>query len=142
MAFGLLELGLPELRLVERDLPNAEKLAEAVRSAEPGLSVWVSSDVAEATAEVDGLINCTPVGMEGYEGTPVPRDLMSEASWAFDAAYTPPDTQFLREAEVAGLEIISGEELFFYQGLHAFSLFHDREFEESALRDVVAEHAT
>ena len=138
VAFGLLELGLQELRLVERDLPKAEMLAAALRSVEPGLAVKVTSDLSEATAEADGLVNCTPVGMVGYEGTPVPRGLMTGASWAFDAVYTPPDTQFLREAETACLAIISGEELFFYQGLHAFSVFHGREIDEAALRDIVA----
>lgn len=138
VAFGLLELGLQELRLVERDLPKAEMLAAALRSAEPGLAVKVTSDLSKATAEADGLVNCTPVGMVGYEGTPVPRGLMTGASWAFDAVYTPPDTQFLHEAEAAGLAIISGEELFFYQGLHAFSVFHGREIDEAALRDIVA----
>ena len=36
VAFGLLDLGMTDLRLVERDLPKAEALAEALRAAAPG----------------------------------------------------------------------------------------------------------
>jgi sugar phosphate isomerase/epimerase/shikimate 5-dehydrogenase len=73
-----------------------------------------------------GLVNCTPVGMVGYDGTPVPRVLMAGASWAFDAVYTPADTLFLRDAAAEGLVTLSGWELYFYQGLHAFAVFHGR----------------
>lgn len=142
VAFGLLELGVTELRLVERDAPKAEALAAMLRAAAPGLSVGVTGDAAEGAAGADGLINCTPVGMAGYDGTPLPRDLMSGASWAFDAVYTPVETEFLRDAAAAGLEVISGYELFFFQGLHAVSVFHGRDVDEAALRRALVEEAS
>ena len=46
VAFGLIELGLEELALVERDLPKAEALAAALTAAAPGLAVAVTGDVA------------------------------------------------------------------------------------------------
>ena len=141
VAFALLELGLSDLRLVERDLARADALALALRAAAPGLPVHATGNVTEGTAGADGLINCTPVGMVGYEGTPVPRELMAGASWAFDAVYTPPDTTFLRDAAAAGLGIVSGEDLFFYQGLHAFEVFHGRAVDEARLRNALAGEA-
>ena len=39
VAFGLVDLGMTELRLVERDLPKAEALAEALQAAVPALAV-------------------------------------------------------------------------------------------------------
>ena len=141
VAFGLLELGATELRLVERELPRAEALARALRSAAPDLPVLVTGDVTEGTAGAQGLINCTPVGMVGHEGTPVPRALMAGAGWAFDAVYTPPDTEFLRDASAEGLAVVSGEDLFFYQGLHAFEVFHGRPVDEGVLRAALAAEA-
>ena len=139
VAFGLLELGLTELRLVERDLPKAEALAAAVRAAGRDVTVTVTGNATEGSAGADGLVNCTPVGMVGYDGTPLPRALMNGASWVFDAVYTPIDTQFLRDASAEGMQVISGEELFFYQGLHAFSIFHGRDLPEADLRRSLAE---
>ncbi len=139
VAFGLMDLGLEALRLVERDLEKAELLAAALRAARPGLEVTVTSKVASGADGAAGLINCTPVGMVGYDGTPVPRDLMASARWAFDAVYTPVDTEFLRDAEAEGLKIMSGYELFFYQGVNAFELFCGRHVDETALRRALLE---
>jgi shikimate dehydrogenase len=101
----------------------------------------VTGNVAEGTAGASGLINCTPVGMVGYEGTPVPRGLMEGAEWAFDAVYTPVDTQFLTDAAAEGLAVMSGWELYFYQGQHAFGIFHGRPIEEAVLRQALEEAA-
>ena len=139
VAFGLLALGLTELRLVERDLPKAEALAAALRAASPALNVTVTGNITEGTAGAAGLVNCTPMGMVGYDGTPVPRDLMAGAEWAFDAVYTPVDTQFLVDAEAEGVAIMSGYELYFYQGIHAYAIFHGREIDENTLRQALQE---
>ena len=139
VAFGLIDLGMTELRLVERDLPKAEALAEALRAAAPGVRVTCTTDAAAGAAGAAGLVNCTPVGMVGYEGTPLPRAAMAGADWAFDAVYTPVDTQFLRDAEAEGLKILSGYELYFYQGLHAITLFQGCEVDEAVLRQALKE---
>ncbi|QDL92425.1 shikimate dehydrogenase [Paroceanicella profunda] len=139
VAFGLIELGLTRLCIVERDLPKAEALAGALRAAAPGLEVVVTGNAAEGSAGAAGLVNCTPVGMVGYGGTPLERPLMKGAEWVFDAVYTPLVTPFLADAEAEGLAIMSGYELFFYQGLHAVEIFHGRPVDEAALRAALKE---
>lgn len=139
VVYGLIQLGVTGLRLVERDLPKAEALAEALVAARPGLPVTVTGDAAQGARGADGLINCTPVGMVGYEGTPLDRGRMSGARWAFDAVYTPIDTQFLIDARKEGLDVMSGYELFFYQGLHAFGIFCGINLDETALRRALKE---
>lgn len=141
VAFGLLELGLRHLTLVERDLKKAEALADALRVEVPDLRAGVTDDVAGGAVGAAGIINCTPVGMVGYDGTPVPRALMKGAEWAFDAVYTPVDTQFLKDAEAEGLQVVSGWELYFYQGLHAYEIFHGRPIDEARLRQALMEGA-
>lgn len=138
VAFGLIALGLSEIRIVERDLAKAEALADALRAAKPGLTVRVTGEVAEGAKGAAGLVNCTPVGMVGYEGTPLPRPLMAGAHWAFDAVYTPVDTEFLKDAEAEGLTVISGYELFFYQGVDAWDIFVGRPLDQAALREALA----
>ncbi len=134
VAFGLITLGLDELRIVERDLAKAERLAIALRAARAGVGITVTDDATKGAAGAFGLVNCTPVGMDGHEGTPLPRTMMRGAEWAFDAVYTPVDTLFLTDAEAEGLAIISGYELFFSQGVDAWRLFAGQEVDQTALR--------
>lgn len=134
VAFGLIGLGARELRLVDRDKGKAEAMADAILKAAPQTKVSLWDTAEEAAAGASGLINCTPVGMVGYEGTPLAASAMSGARWAFDAVYTPADTQFLQDAAAAGLSVISGWELFFYQGVHAWKLFAGKPLDEDHLR--------
>jgi shikimate dehydrogenase len=137
IAFALLGLGLEEIYFVERDLAKAEGLAAALVQARPGLRAAVSADPAIA-ADAHGLINCSPIGMVGYEGTPLPAAHMTGAAWAFDAVYTPIETQFLGDAAAAGLTVISGYELFFHQGLDAWRIFSGQPVDPAALRAALA----
>ncbi|MEQ9642171.1 MAG: shikimate dehydrogenase [Alphaproteobacteria bacterium] len=130
VAFGLVELGLEELRLVDLDQPKAEALAAVLRRTRPGLRI----EVATTPAQADGIVNCTPVGMVGYGGTPVDPALLRNARWVFDAVYTPLRTPLLNDAAAAGLKVLSGYELFFYQGLHAFEIFCGCALDEAAMR--------
>ncbi len=139
VAFGLAGLGARTLRLVDRDPAKAEALAEALHSVAPDMesSIWLSAE--KAAEGCTGLINCTPVGMVGYEGTPLAPGAIAGAGWVFDAVYTPVHTQFLQDAEAAGLKVISGWELFFYQGVHAWKLFSGAGLDEAALRAALLE---
>ncbi|MHA6345456.1 shikimate dehydrogenase family protein [Roseivivax sp. CAU 1761] len=134
VAFALVALGGTEIRLVDRDRGKAERLAAELRRAAPDLAVAVGSDAAEAASGAAGLINCTPLGMDGRGGSPLPAAAMAGAAWAFDAVYTPRDTLFMRDAEAAGLDLVSGWELFFYQGVHAWELFAGAPLDEARLR--------
>ncbi|MFD1745098.1 shikimate dehydrogenase family protein [Rhizobium helianthi] len=134
VAFGLVELGCRHLNLFDRDQARAKGLAAAVRQAAPDLIVEVVSSADDAVEGADGLINCTPLGMVGYAGSAVPESGLTGARWAFDAVYTPVDTEFLLAAKAAGLSIMSGYELFFFQGVDAFRLFTGRDVDQAALR--------
>lgn len=134
IAYGLVELGARELRLVDRDAPKAAALADELAAFAPGTTVAAWGDAEAAAVGVQGLVNSTPVGMVGYGGTPLPGSAMTGVEWAFDAVYTPTDTQFLGDAAAAGAALISGWELFFYQGVHAWKHFSGTPLDEAALR--------
>ncbi|KGJ02858.1 shikimate dehydrogenase [Paracoccus halophilus] len=139
VAFGLIALGMTEFRIADRDLPKAQALAAALGAARPGLTVLTGTDAAELAAGASGIVNCTPVGMVGYEGTPLPRAHLQGAAWAFDAVYTPVDTQFLQDAAAEGLQVISGYELFIGQGLDSWTLFTGLPLDEARLRQDLAD---
>lgn len=139
VAFGLVALGLSEIRIVDRDLPKADGLAEALAAVRPGLVAVTGTDATELAAGAAGIINCTPVGMVGYDGTPLPRKALCGAAWVFDAVYTPVDTQFLQDAAAEGLQVISGYELFFGQGVDAWAIFTGLPLDEARMRRELAE---
>lgn len=133
VAFGLLALGAQVLHIVDRDATKSRTLASDLRAA--GLTVVTTgADASKAAIGAEGLINCTPVGMVGYDGTPLPAADMAGAVWAFDAVYTPVDTQFLQDANRAGLDVISGYDLFFGQGVDAWFIFTGLPLDHIALR--------
>lgn len=138
IAFALVALGLREIRIVDRDLPRADALAQALKAACPDLLTETGADAAVLARGVAGLVNCTPVGMVGHEGTPLARAAMVGAQWAFDAVYTPPETQFLQDAAAEGLQVISGYELFVGQGVDAWRIFTGLPVDEARLREAMA----
>jgi shikimate dehydrogenase len=137
LAFGLIALGATELRLVDRDTAKAQALAADLSTLDGAARIAVEADAVAAAKGAAGLLNGTPVGMVGLEGTPLPAAAMDGAEWAFDAVYTPVETQFLMNARAAGLDVISGYELFFFQGVHAWAHFSGRPVDQAALRSAL-----
>lgn len=141
VAFGLLALGVKEVRIVDQSAEKARALAAALSAARPGVSVKAGSgaaDVAALAKGAAGLINCTPVGMVGHDGTPMNPALMAGATWAFDAVYTPVDTRFLQDARAAGLQVITGYELFIGQGVDAWAIFSGLPLDLARMRQDLA----
>ena len=139
LGFALAELGAEAIRLVDVDRDRAQALAASLRAAYPGLNAAQCASLKEAAAGARGLVNCSPVGMVGHDGTPIPREHMHRAAWAFDAVYTPVDTQFLADAASAGLETLSGFELFFHQGADGFEIFVGGSVDRARLRQALGE---
>ena len=139
VGFGLLGLGAAAVRCTDVDADKARALAAALAAPGTATRIEVSADAAAAARGADGLVNCTPLGMAGIGGSALGAAHMRGARWAFDAVYTPVDTQFLTDAAAAGLEVVSGYELFFGQGLDAWRIFSGRPVDAAALRAAVAE---
>ena len=142
LAFALAGLGAAELRIADLDSARARALANALRAGFPDLPITLGQAAADLAQGVEGVLNATPVGMVGHDGTPLPRNAMPARGWAFDAVYTPVDTAFLIDAAAAGLTTMSGYELFIGQGVDAWHLFAGLPLDEARLRaDLAAQVA-
>lgn len=141
VAFGLIGLRARVIRCVDLDPAKAEALADALRGLKTDTQVETHSDPVTAARGADGIVNCTPLGMVGIGGSPLPFEAMQGATWAFDAVYTPVDTPFLLDAERAGLMVVSGYELFFGQGVDAWEIFTGIDLDHAALRQAIQEDA-
>ena len=123
VAFGLFEVGATELFITDLNVAGAEALAQSLNDAGYKATVIAADEVADIAKGVDGLVNCTPVGHYKTPGNPLAASAFGGQKWAFDAVYTPLDTEFLKAANADGLTIVSGFDLFFYQALDAFEIF-------------------
>jgi shikimate dehydrogenase len=139
VAFGLKRLKASEIIFIERDTAKAQELADAINDSEKGVT-FARVGTLDDLATADGVINCTPLGMVGYGGSPVPEGQFPPAKWAFDAVYTPVDTPFKAQAEAAGAEFMSGYELYYFQGVDAYEFFTGIKLEDhEAIRSELAE---
>jgi shikimate dehydrogenase len=138
VAFALVTLGASQLRITDTDFDKAKALAEALKQAGGQASAHPLSKL-EMIADVEGLVNCTPLGMYQYPGNPIPNALVNDQQWGFDAVYTPLETEFLADARSKGLDIIRGSELMFYQALDAFEIWTGQQPQEAPLYALLQE---
>ncbi len=138
VAFALAELGATSLRIFDVTASRAEELAQALMGVFSEVNIVVGESVEAIALGADGLVNCSALGMHQYPGSAFPTHVVTGQRWAFDAVYTPRNTPFLQDAQRAHLEILSGYELYFYQGIDAFKLFTGLEVDEDCLRDALS----
>ncbi|MBL6945195.1 MAG: shikimate dehydrogenase [Rhodospirillales bacterium] len=123
LAFALHDMNAE--RILINDLRNemAEELADTLKSYGCDAVTVANSDVSDVLAGVDGVVNGTPIGMHQHPGAPISVSAVGTQKWAFDAVYTPLKTEFIQAFENAGVPIMSGFELFYFQGIDAYEHF-------------------
>jgi len=122
IAFALQTLGADEL--VVHDVSPAATTTLLQEIGGCGLPARAAgADLAAEMRAADGVINATPVGMFQYPGSAFPLEGLHRQAWAFDAVYTPEDTEFLAACRARGIATLSGFKLFLYQGLDAWERF-------------------
>ena len=117
---ALARLGAIDIAVWDADAARAAELARMIGA--PARAVAFES-AADETARADGLVNATPLGMREYPGSAFDAALIGSQKWAFDAVYTPTDTEFLRDAQRAGLVTLSGFSLFQHMAMGSFSVY-------------------
>ncbi len=138
VAFGLGTLRATAIILHDADLSKVVSLARALGSQFPGLPVMAAEPgCAGDLAGLDGVVNCTPMGMVGRPGSPLPEGVTGTPSWAFDAVYTPGQTTFRAQTEGLGAAFLSGYDLYFHQGVQAFEIFTGRKPDAAWVRDML-----
>lgn len=100
-----------EIRITNRTKEKAEKLAKEFNG----------TVVDSADTDSDIIINCTPIGMEGFEEESIFQEcLFNKNQTVMDAVPVPEITKFLEKAKEYGAHIISGREMLIYQAMDAF----------------------
>jgi len=126
------------LVLVNRTYETAQALAERLRPYFAGPRVlgpvarleavaWGESAVRMQLADIDLIVNATPLGMNPSDPTPIPARLLAPHQMVFDCVYGPSKTSLLRAADEAGARGANGLSMLLHQGALSFSIWFDRE---------------
>ena len=137
------------LVLVNRTLEKANALTEQLRPLFSGPRVlgpsarieavaWDESAMRTELADIDLIVNATPLGMNPSNPTPIPARLIAPHHIVFDCVYEPSKTALLRAAEEAGARGANGLSMLLYQGALSFSIWFNREAPIEAMRAALA----
>ena len=133
------------LVLVNRTLEKAIALAEQLRpffsgprvlgpSARIEAVAWDESAMRTQLADIDLIVNGTPLGMNPSDPTPIPARLIAPHHILFDCVYSSSKTASVRAAEEAGARGANGLSMLLHQGELSFSIWFNREAPIEAMR--------
>ena len=132
LAFALANLGATSISIWDVEPGKAEQLAQECGGPARAISPEQANT---AVNTADGLVNATALGMEHAPGMAFEPDHIGPQSWAFDAVYTPTNTAFLKTCRTAGLECLTGFDLFCHMAIGSFEAYTGREVDKpSALQ--------
>jgi len=118
VAVGLLDDGVPELRLCNRNRARAERLAADIGGAITVVP-WEESGAALAGAGL--LVNSTSLGMSGQPGLEIPLDDLDPGAVVADLVYSPLETDLLAAARAHGCTGVDGLGMLLHQGRPCFA---------------------
>lgn len=123
VAHALLAEGVGHLSIFDVEISRAQALADNLNAHFPGGRAIAGTDLTEALAAADGLVNTTPMGMAKLPGMPVPKALLRKDLWVAEIVYFPLETELLREARALGCRTLDGGTMAVFQAVKAFELF-------------------
>lgn len=141
VAAALLDAGAPGLRIVNRTVERAERLAEALRTIAPGRSIepiaWDKR--ADVLADAHLLVNTTSLGMNGQPPLDLALDRLPQTALVTDIVYTPLETGLLAAAHSRGNDVVDGLGMLLHQGRPGFARWFgvDPEVTDDLRRDVL-----
>jgi shikimate dehydrogenase len=133
---ALREVGIGEVRLVNRDKERAHRLAAEW----PEVSTVLPLRAGMRIEGTDLLVNATSLGMEGQPPLQVDLSGLAPGTLVYDIVYAPLQTGLLTQARALGLPVVDGLQMLVGQAAVAFSLLfgHDAPRNHDAeLRDLL-----
>ena len=99
---------------------------------------WDETAMRAQLADIDLIVNATPLGMNPSDRAPIPARLLAPHHIVFDCVYRPSKTALLRAADEAGARGVNGLSMLLHQGALSFSIWFDREAPIEAMRSAIA----
>lgn len=125
-AVGLLQAGIQEILVANRNRARAEKLASDLVEGAGGNRVTVAElggPGGYALGAGDLVVSATPAGLAAEARWPWPLAAFAPGVAFFDMAYGPGETPLVDQARRAGFRAASGRRMLLHQGAAAFELW-------------------
>lgn len=113
--FALKREGVAEIRLSNRSIDHAEKLAD-----EFGAIIYDWDEKEKALADTDALINSTSLGMAGKPELDMGLTALKKNAIVYDIVYTPLMTDLLKRAVERACPIVTGIGMLLHQARPGF----------------------
>ncbi len=131
---ALQDAGVPEIRVVNRTVSRARKIAEDLgKNIKPISWEEGSSQLSDAGL----LVNTTVLGMDGCPPLEIDLKFLPEKAVVADIVYAPLETQLLKAARARGLTAVDGLGMLLYQAQAGFEGWFGRKPE---VTDALREH--
>lgn len=122
VASALLDCGAAVVRIADENGERATALAQRLSDLF-GDGRAVASDMGGlSTADIQGIVNATPMGMAAHPGLPLDPDLIEARHWVADIVYFPLETELLRVARQKGCHTLDGSGMVIAQAARAFAI--------------------
>lgn len=99
---------------------------------------WDEAAIRAQLADIDLIVNATPLGMNPSDPAPIPTRLLAPHHFVFECVYGAAKTALLRAAEEAGARGANGLSMLPHQGALSFSTWFNREAPIEAMRSAIA----
>jgi shikimate dehydrogenase len=99
---------------------------------------WDETAIRAQLADIDLIVNATPLGMNPSDPAPIPARLLAPHHMVFDCVYRPSKTALLRAAEEAGARGANGLSMLLHQGALSFSIWFNRDAPIEPMRSAIA----
>jgi shikimate dehydrogenase len=137
------------LVLANRTFEKAEELARELaplfktsRLAGPveKIAAVVWDQIRAELANIDLVINATPIGMKRTDASPLPSAWLAPHLLVYDTIYTAPRTKLMLAADEAGARSANGLSMLLHQGALSFEIWFNRPAPIEAMRAALLAH--
>ena len=126
------------LVITNRAFEKAKKLVDDLRDFFVGPKVfgpvprlqavpWEEAAIRFQVANVDLIVNATPLGLNRADASPIPARLLAPHVMIYDTIYSDKRTPFVAAAIEAGARAANGLSMLLHQGALAFEIWFERE---------------
>lgn len=124
VCYALLQLGVPEIRLVNR---TPEEPHAIVRDFGGPIHTFPWAERHDILDGVTMAVNVTSQGMDGQPALDIDLEKLPPSALAADIIYTPLETPFLAAARMRGNDTLNGLGMLLHQGIPAWKMWFDVE---------------
>jgi shikimate dehydrogenase len=122
--------GAPRLTLINRSVEKLQPLHEALAAVYPRESLhvapWEDAVLAQALEQTDLIVNCSALGMNPDDPSPIAATLLASRHLIYDTIYTAGRTPLMRAGDVAGARSANGLAMLLHQGALSFERWFER----------------